>query len=257
MRAGHDGAVYTSAMKDINCDLGEGEPASRTRALMASISSANIACGGHAGDEESLRRCVVLCREHGVHAGAHPGFADRENFGRRALPLSRRDLALLILQQAGALARVAEAEGVRPHHIKLHGALYHVVEEHAPLARCYVETVAKYFPGWKIYASPFGRIVGIAHHYGIPVWREVFADRSYLASGNLAPRGVEGSVISSLSAMRERVRELRENHAIVAADGSRVPITAETICVHADSPQAVRLARGLAAEITVSRQERR
>lgn len=257
MRAGNDRAISTFGMKDINCDLGEGEPASRTRALMASISSANIACGGHAGDEESLRRCVALCRESGVRAGAHPGFADRENFGRRSLPLSRRELALLILQQAGALARVAAAEGVRPHHIKLHGALYHVVEEQEPLARCYVETVAEYFFGWKIYASPFGKIVGIAQHEGVPVWREVFADRSYLPSGNLAPRGEEGSVISSLTAVRERVRELRENHAIVAMDGRRLKIEAETICVHADSPQAVRLARELAAELIVRRRGRR
>lgn len=244
-------------MKDINCDLGEGEPASRTRALMPSISSANIACGGHAGDEESLRRCVALCREFGVRAGAHPGFADRENFGRRALPLSRRDLAMLILQQAGAMARVAAAEGVRPHHIKLHGALYHVVEEQEPLARCYVETVAQYFSGWKIYASPFGKIAGIARHQGVPVWREVFADRAYLPSGHLAPRGEAGSVISSVSAVRKRVRELRENHVIAAMDGSRLPVTAETICVHADSPEAVRLARGLAAELIVRRRGRR
>lgn len=237
-------------MNDINCDLGEGEPAARTRALMAFISSANIACGGHAGDAETLKRCLALCREFGVRAGAHPGFADRENFGRRVLPLSERELALLILQQAGGLACVAVAEGVRPHHIKLHGALYHVVEGRENLARRYVETVAEYFPGWKIFASPFGKVVKAARRLGIPVWREVFADRAYLASGELAPRGGEGAVISSLSQIRGRVRELRESNVILASDGSQLKVEAETICVHADSPRSVRLARGLAAELS-------
>jgi UPF0271 protein len=238
-------------MKDINCDLGEGEPLARTRALMGAISSANIACGGHAGDAESLRRCVLLCREFGVRAGAHPGFADRENFGRRALPLSERELTLLILQQAGAFARVASAVGVRPHHIKLHGALYHLVDGRESLARCYVETIAEYFSGWKIYASPFGRVVEAARRQKIPVWREVFADRSYLASGELAPRGEEGSVISSVALIKERLRALREKGAILASDGSLLRVEAETICVHADSPHAVRLARGISGELNV------
>jgi UPF0271 protein len=244
-------------MKDINCDLGEGEPAKRTRALMASISSANIACGGHAGDADSLRRCLALCREFGVRAGAHPGFADRANFGRRALPISEQDLVLLILQQAGAFARVAAAEGVKPHHLKLHGALYHVVEESQALAQCYVETVAEYFPGWKVYAAPFGEIVSAARLRKVPVWREVFADRAYLPSGGLAPRGADGAVISSLSAVRQRVRELQRNREIVAVDGSRLKVEAETICVHADSPGAVRLAGCLAEETIVWRPAKR
>ena len=238
-------------MKDINCDLGEGEPAARTRALMAVISSANIACGGHAGDEKSLRRCLSYCREFGVRAGAHPGFADPENFGRRALPLSERQFTLLLLQQAGALARVAATEGVRPHHIKLHGALYHVVEGRAALARCYVRTIAEYFPGWKIYASPFGNVSAAARRAGVPVWHEVFADRAYLATGALAPREEHGAVISSVAAIRERTRELQQNGTLITADGGRLPVTAETICVHSDSPRAVQLARTLAETLNV------
>lgn len=244
-------------MKDINCDLGEGETAARTRALMAAVSSVNIACGGHGGDEESMRRCLKLCREFGVRAGAHPGFADRENFGRRALPLSERELTLLLLQQAGALARVAAAEGVRPHHIKLHGALYHVVEADAGLARCYVRTVAEYFPGWRIYVSPFGKVASVARLSGVPVWREVFADRAYLPSGALAPRGEHGAVISSPAAVRNRVRELRESGSLAASDGSRLAVQAETICVHGDSPHAVRIARALAAALSVPGRPRR
>ncbi len=244
-------------MKDINCDLGEGESPSRTRALMALVSSANLACGGHAGDADSLRRGLALAREFGVRAGAHPGFADRANFGRRPLPLSERELELLLLHQAGAFARIAAAEGVRPHHIKLHGALYHVVEGRTSLARCYVRTVAEYFPGWKIYASPFGKVAAAAEKAGVTVWREVFADRAYLASGALAPRHEAGAVLSSRTALLARLRDLRETGAVVSLDGVRLPVVADTICVHSDSPGALAIARTLAASLNVRRPARR
>jgi UPF0271 protein len=244
-------------MKDLNCDLGEGEPSARTRALMALVTSANIACGGHAGDEASMRRCLALCRKFGVRAGAHPAFADRKNFGRRALPLSEDDLTLLLLQQVGALAWVASVEQVRPHHVKLHGALYHVVEADRGLSKSYVRTMAEYFPGWKIYASPFGHVVAAARQAGVPVWREAFADRAYLSSGALAPRGEPGAVISAPSAVRERVRELRLSRRVRTVDGTRLPIEAETLCVHGDSPGAVRMARVLSAELPQNMDRRR
>jgi UPF0271 protein len=236
-------------MKDINCDLGEGEAPARTRALMAVITSANIACGGHAGDERSLRRCLALCRKFGVRAGAHPGFVDRENFGRNALDLSERTLALLLLHQVGALARVAAAQGVRPHHVKLHGALYHVVEAHAGLARCYARTMARYFPGWKIYASAVGKVADAAREAGVTVWREVFADRAYLASGALVPRREPGALLATRAAVRERVGELRRSKSLIATDGTRLAVQAETICVHGDSPDAVSIAKVIALTV--------
>ena len=257
MRTRLDGAFSIPLMKDLNCDLGEGESPRRTRALMAVVSSANIACGGHAGDEASMLRCLALCREFGVRAGAHPGFVDRENFGRRAVPISAKDLALLLLQQAGALAQIAAAEKVRPHHVKLHGALYHGVEADAELARCYAGTMAKYFPGWKIYASPFGHVAAAARRVGVPVWREIFADRAYLASGALAPRGEPGAVISSPTAACERWREVRQGQGVLTVDGTRLPIEGETFCVHGDSPGAARMARALSAALGLKMDRRR
>lgn len=233
-------------MKDINCDLGEGEPQARTRALVKLVTSANIACGGHAGDVRALRRGLELCREFGVRAGAHPGFADRENFGRRDVPLSARELETLLVQQMGAFAAVAAAVRVRPHHVKLHGALYHRVERSASLAKIYVRVVRDYFPGWRIYALPFGAVVPAARDLSVPVWREVFADRAYLSTGVLVPRGESGAVISSGEEIRRRVSSLREQGLVWSREGVGLAVECETLCLHADSPGAVRVARILA-----------
>lgn len=238
---------------DLNCDLGEGEPAARTRALLSVVTSASIACGGHAGDASSMRACLRLCRELGVKAGAHPGFADRENFGRKEQSVSAAELELLVLQQAGAFAQVAAAEDVRPHHIKLHGALYNQVEKNPALAKCYVRLVREFFPGWRIYALAKGAVADAAAKAGHPVWREAFADRAYTPLGTLVPRAEAGSVISSPSHIRERMALLIDEGRLITADNTPIRLQAETICVHADSPGAIRIARALAGLINVRR----
>lgn len=240
-------------MKDINCDLGEGESPARTRALLELVTSANIACGGHAGDARTMRRCLRLCRECGIRAGAHPGFADRENFGRRELPVTPRDLETLLLQQLGAFALAAAAEKIRPHHVKLHGALYHAVERSAALARTYAQLVGEYFPGWRIYAAPDGRVAAGARKAGVEVWREVFADRAYLANGRLAARENPGAVISSPAEIRARMGGLKKEGILIALDGTPIRIEAETVCVHADSPDSVRTAKIVSAALSVPR----
>src|SRR5215468_701897 len=143
---------------DINCDLGEGEPLTRTRALMRWITSANVACGGHAGDVRSMRDCARLCHQHGVRLGAHPGWSAGGDFGRGEVRLSADELELLLLQQVGALQRIAGEEGARLHHVKLHGALYHAAEADPSLARCYVQAIRQWWPNCRIYARPDGRV---------------------------------------------------------------------------------------------------
>src|SRR4030095_5379345 len=123
---------------DLNCDLGEGEPQTRTRALMRWITSANVACGGHAGDVRSMSVCVRLCKEFGVLLGAHPGAWSRTDFGRGTVQIEPVELELLLLHQISALERIATQHGVHLHHIKLHGALYHATENDVPLARRYI-----------------------------------------------------------------------------------------------------------------------
>src|ERR1041385_2748764 len=143
---------------DLNCDLGEGEPLARTRALMRWITSANIACGGHAGDVKSMEACVRLAKQFGVRVGAHPGPWDRDDFGRGSVRMTPDELELLLLQQVGALERMARAHRVPLHHIKLHGALYHLSETDSALGRRYLECVGRWWPSAKIYARAGGAI---------------------------------------------------------------------------------------------------
>ncbi|HRJ73473.1 MAG TPA: 5-oxoprolinase subunit PxpA [Terrimicrobiaceae bacterium] len=229
-------------MRDLNCDLGEGEAPARTRALLRVVTSANIACGGHAGDARSMRRCLRLCREFGVRAGAHPGYVDREFFGRRSLPLAPAALEVLLAGQTGALARIAESEAVALSHVKLHGALYHVVERDPVLARIFAEFVGRNFPRFRILAAPDGEVVRAAASCGVAVWREIFADRAYSPGGGLVSRDQPGAVLT-VRQVRARLQTLRAAGLLAAEDGTPLRFAAETLCVHADSPQAVRIAK--------------
>ncbi|HEY8903786.1 MAG TPA: 5-oxoprolinase subunit PxpA [Chthoniobacterales bacterium] len=206
----------------LNADLGEHEPASRTRALMRLIDMANIACGGHAGSIVSMTRAVKLALACGVKIGAHPGLA--VEFGRGEVAISLADLAMLVLQQTTALAAIAAREGARLHHIKLHGALYHATEKSQALAHAYIETVEKFFPKLKVVALAGGRVARLA---GRRAMTEVFAERGYRIDGTLIPRGESGDLIDD---PREVVRRLPTLHG-------------DTICIHADSPNALRIAR--------------
>lgn len=234
---------------DLNCDLGEGEPLVRTRALMRWITSANVACGGHAGDARSMRACVRLAKQFGVKLGAHPGPWSRADRGREPVRSSADELELLLLQQVSALATIAAEERVRVHHIKLHGALYHAVEADPGLARAYVRWVAQHWPKLKIYALAGGRVVSEAKERGVPCRAEGFADRAYLADGRLAPRTEPGAVLSNVSASVLRVRALLAGRGITTRDGRRLVLQIETVCVHSDSPHALRLVRALSAVI--------
>jgi UPF0271 protein len=232
---------------DLNCDLGEGEPRQRTRALMRYVTSVNIACGGHAGDVVSMDYCVRWARKLGVRPGAHPGVAG--NFGRDEPDLGPRELGLLVLQQVGALRRLAEVQRVRLHHIKLHGGLYHLVERQPGLARAYVAAVKRWFPGLRIYALAGGRVAALGRKVGVTVWEEAFADRAYRTDGTLVPRAEPGAVLHQPSTVRARLRELRAGRAILATDGSRLALRPRTICVHGDTPGAVAFARVAAQEL--------
>src|SRR5262245_44340148 len=146
---------------DLNCDLGEGEPLVRTRALMRWITSANVACGGHAGDTQLMTACVRLARRYGVRLGAHPGPWDRANRGRSRVEISPDELELLLIHQVGALEKIAHAKAAKLHHVKLHGGLYHAVESSETLAKHYVTTVKHWWPGVKIYACAGGRVARV------------------------------------------------------------------------------------------------
>lgn len=233
-------------MMDINCDLGEGEPLGKTRRILRWVTSANIACGGHAGSERTMRACLKLCHQLRVNAGAHPGFEDRQNFGRREQAITVLKLKALVESQAGRLAVLAEEENLRLSHIKLHGALYHLVERDKDLARGYASIVKERFAGFRIIASPNGEVIPAAMRCGVEAWGELFSDRAYTADGGLLPRGQPGAILRDLAEIRRRMETFLASGCVPAGDGKLVAIAARTVCVHADSPGAMRIARLLA-----------
>lgn len=236
---------------DLNCDLGEGEPATRTRALMRWITSASIACGGHAGDAGSMEFCVRTAADCGVHIGAHPGTA--AGFGRAITPVTAPELEQLLRHQIGTLEAVARAAGQAVVHVKLHGALYHQVEGDEALACRHVETLHRWFPRLRILARAGGRLASLARRTGVPVWEEAFLDRGYQEDGTLVPRGEPGALISGDPVLRERIREVRAGRGLPTRSGARLSITPRTWCVHADSPDALRIARLAARELGLRR----
>ncbi|MGH8046792.1 MAG: 5-oxoprolinase subunit PxpA, partial [Chthoniobacterales bacterium] len=214
----------------LNADLGEHEPLARTRALMRLIDMANIACGVHAGSHATMERCVKLALEHGVEIGAHPGLA--EKFGRGAAKISPKELEGLIVGQVSELAAIA---GARMRHVKLHGALYHAVEQSAVLAKRYVETVRGNFSRCRIVALAGGRVGACCAKSGVKFLPEAFAERGYLDDGTLVPRGKPGDLITSPANVAMRIRALVETGSMAAVSGRMVRIAAATICVHSDT----------------------
>ncbi|MCX6860233.1 MAG: LamB/YcsF family protein [Verrucomicrobia bacterium] len=228
---------------DLNCDLGEGEPWARTRALLRQITSANVACGGHAGDALTMERVVVEAKALGVRLGAHPGVPGA--FGRGEVTLSPRQLQTLVLQQVGALDLLARRHGSRLHHIKLHGALYHAVENDEALGRAYVDAVTRWFPKVKIYARAGGLILTLAREVGVAAWAEGFIDRAYCANGQLVPRNQDGALLTRTQEITQRLREWRQTGGWKSLEGSWVAVPARTLCLHGDTPGAVALARAI------------
>lgn len=227
---------------DLNCDLGEWEHPARTRALMRLIDSANVACGGHAGDLDSMVRCVRLAREFGVRLGAHPGHPGGDGFGRVEAPPTPSQLALWVVQQAGLLARLAAHHGMTLHHVKLHGALYHASEADADLARAYVATMRAHFPGVAIYALSGGRVVRAARRAGVAAWDELFADRGYGPDGRLIPRDQPGALLGHPREVVERLDQWLHTGRMATHAGGSLPLSGHTLCLHGDGREALALA---------------
>ena len=240
---------------DINCDLGEGEPLAKTRRMLRWVTSANIACGGHAGNERTMRACLKLCQGLRVNAGAHPGFEDRRNFGRTEQEISPARLKALIESQVGRLAVLAGEMNLALSHIKLHGALYHLVERDRNLARGYAAWVKERFAGFRIIASPNGEVRLAAIRCGLEAWGELFSDRAYAPDGTLVPRSEPAALLRDLGEVRTRMEEFRASRRVRANDGNLIAIDAQTVCVHADSPGALRIARLLARLFREDRSE--
>ncbi|HYS29422.1 MAG TPA: 5-oxoprolinase subunit PxpA [Candidatus Limnocylindria bacterium] len=226
---------------DLNADVGEsaGDDAS----LIPLITSANVACGGHAGDPQTMRETMVLAVRHGVAIGAHPGYVDREHFGRRPMTLDEPQVVELILDQVGALDAIAAAVGAALVHVKAHGALYNQAEVDDRLARALVKAVLRYPRRLALVGRAGSAMEHAARAAGLPFRAEAFADRRYRADGALVSRSEPGSVLEDPNAVAAQVRRLVRDGEVETNDGSRIPVAFETLCLHGDTPGAARLAR--------------
>jgi UPF0271 protein len=223
---------------DFNCDLGEGGGADGE--LMPWITSANIACGGHAGDVVTMRETVALAEAHGVAVGAHPGFLDRENFGRREQELTAGALRELVTSQIEALRGCGSVR-----HVKPHGALYNQAARDPEMAKIVAEAVYEIDPKLILFGLAGSELVRAGRKRGLRVASEVFADRTYQADGSLTPRSRSDAVITDEAAAVAQVLRMVGDGLVRSTDGSTVPIEADTVCLHGDGPKAVAMARRL------------
>jgi UPF0271 protein len=228
---------------DLNCDLGEG--AGHDAELMPLVTSANIACGAHAGDEATMRATLALAKRHGVAVGAHPGFADRENFGRRELPLSLEEIHALVLAQVRTLQRLAGEAGLRVTHVKPHGGLYNLAARNTLVAEAVARATYEADPRLVQFGLAGSALMSAGHAGGLATASEAFADRTYQPDGSLTPRGRPDALIHDENAAVAQVLRMVQEGRVRATDGTEVPITADTVCLHGDGPQAVAFARRL------------
>ena len=232
---------------DLNADLGESFGAWKMgddEAMLEIVTSANIACGFHAGGPIEMATTIRLCRDKGVAAGAHPGFDDLRGFGRRRLPVT--DIASLrsdLIYQVGAFIGMATALNVTPAHIKLHGALSNMACEDESLSSACVAAFRQVAPDLPILAQAATALERAAASDGGPLIREVFADRAYNADGTLVARGTEGAMIHDAAEAADRLLAFLESGLMPVIDGDPIPLQAHSICVHGDSPTAVAMAR--------------
>jgi UPF0271 protein len=214
------------------------------------VASANIACGGHAGDPDVMRRTVRLARERGVSIGAHPGYPDLQGFGRRAMALSPTELENQIAAQIGALAGVAALESAQVTHVKPHGALNNLACVDRSVADTICRAVAAIDRALILLAPAASELVVAGRATGLPVVEEIFADRAYLPDGQLVPRSRPDAMIHGAEACLAHVLAMLDAGALIAVDGTRIATPIGSICVHGDNPGAVAVARHLREQLT-------
>lgn len=226
---------------DLNCDMGEG--LDNDAMLMPYISSANIGCGAHAGDASVMLQTVQLALTHNVTVGAHPGFNDRANFGRKEMQLSSREIYQLIADQVNSLRTIAEGAGAVLRHVKPHGALYNMSARDASVAAVIARSVTDIDPSLILFGLSGSHSITEAEKLGLQTASEVFADRSYQSDGSLTPRSQPGAMIESDAAAAEQVLYMISHQAVRALTGETVPVTAQTVCLHGDGEHAADFAK--------------
>jgi UPF0271 protein len=231
------------AAVDLNSDLGEG--AGHDAELLALVSSASIACGFHAGDADTMREAIEAAQKKGVAVGAHPSLFDRENFGRREYPVSPQEVFDAVVYQLGIISAIAESVGARPNHVKPHGALYNMAARDGDLAEAITRAILQVDRTLFLFAPDKSALAEAGRKHQLTVVAEVFADRNYLNDGSLVPRTRPNALLHDPQAAAARVVRMLGEGKVQTVDGSDIAIRAETVCVHGDTPDAVKFARAL------------
>ena len=236
---------------DLNCDLGESfgnYKIGMDEEVIKCISSANIACGFHASDPLVMEKTVALAKENGVKVGAHPGFPDLVGFGRRNMNVSPKELKAMVVYQIGALNAFCKASGIKMNHVKPHGAMYNMAAKDERLALAIAEAVAQMDDGLFLVGLSGSELLKAAKKVGLKCASEVFADRAYEDDGSLVARTKIGAVITNEEEASDRAVQMIKFGKVKSITGKEIPISADTICIHGDTPQALHLARIMRAK---------
>lgn len=238
-------------MIELSCDLGEAsDDAWRAveRELWTLIDAANVACGGHAGDEESMATAARTAAARGIILGAHPSYPDRENFGRQSMSLDPRELRRALIHQLSSFAKIAAAEGVVLQRIKAHGALYNDAHRDRALAEVLIEAAHDVDESMSIVAADSSQMALAARDRGMHVIREAFVDRRYMPDGTLVSRK-DADALLSIEEAAEQAQRLATSREVVSRGGQALPLEFDTLCIHADTPRAVERARAIRARL--------
>ncbi len=232
---------------DLNCDMGEG--IGNEEALMPYISSANIACGYHAGNTAAMKRMVELCIQYNVAIGAHPSFPDKENFGRTEMQLPANEIYDIVTDQLKVLNEIAAAKGAQLHHVKPHGALYNMAARQKDVAVAIAKAVKIFNPSLICYGLSGSVMIDAARQEGLYTASEVFADRTYQPNGSLTPRTLPNALITDTAIAVRQVRQMINHQSVTAINGETVPLQANTVCLHGDGIHAAEFAKALYTDL--------
>jgi len=233
---------------DLNCDMGESYGTyvlGYDELAMPYVTSINVACGFHASDPDNMSKTVMLAHKHRIAIGAHPGFPDLVGFGRRTMALTPDEVKNAVIYQIGALDAFCRATGVAMQHVKAHGALYNMAEKDLSIATAIAAAIQEVNPTLYMLCLANSKMVVAAKQQGIPFVEEAFADRAYTDEGTLVSRKVAGSVVHDITQVVTRVVRMVKDHSVISITGKEVPIEAQTICVHGDTPGAVDMVKAL------------
>lgn len=226
---------------DLNADLAE--EAGDDAAILPHLSSANLCCGAHAGGPAALATALAACKAAGVTAGAHPGYPDRANFGRVVVPMTEGAIVAMVAGQVEAACLAAAGAGTRIVYVKPHGALYNLAATSAEVAGAIARGIAQVDRGLVLLGLAGSEMIAAGRQAGLATAAEAFADRAYAPDGTLVPRGQPGAVLHDPAAVAVRALAMVEERAVTASDGTRIPLRADSLCLHGDTPGALALAR--------------